>query len=234
MNQRLSRLAAVLGASGAGLTAVLLWMVFFWVPTEIAQGVVQRIFYVHVPAAWVAFLAFGMVAICSASYLWRRDDRFDLAAASAAEGGMIYTFVVLLTGPLWARVAWGTWWVWEPKLTLTLLLWFIYIGYFLVRASTGNSQRGKRFSAVLGIVGALDMPLIYFSVVWFRSLHPGPVVIKSEETGIAPQMLATLLVGLAATTLVFLSLFLLRYRLARIGQVRACQEVVDKEGLQAV
>ena len=213
--------ALLFGSIGATLMVVLHWMVFFRVPTERTQGVVQRIFYVHVPAAWVAFLAFGIVAVCSALYLRRKDDRFDLAALSAAEGGMVYTVIVLLTGPLWGRVAWGTWWVWEPKLTLTLLLWFIYVGYFLVRTSTHHADRGKRFAAVIGIVGALDIPLIYFSVVWFRSLHPGPVVMKADGPGLEPRMLVTLFVGLAATTLVFLSLFLYRYRLARIRQVLA-------------
>ena len=131
---------------------------------------------------------------------------------------MVFTVIVLLTGPLWGRVAWGAWWVWEPKLTLTLLLWFIYLGYFLVRASTDNSERGKRFAAVLGIVGALDIPLIYFSVVWFRSMHPGPVVMKADGPSIEPQMLATLFMGLAASTLIFFSLFLFRYRLERVKQ----------------
>lgn len=219
MNPRLRWLALLCGTLGITLMVILHWMVFFWVPTERTQGVVQRIFYVHVPAAWVAFLAFGIVAVFSVLYLRRKDDRFDLAAVSAAEGGMVYTAIVLLTGPLWGRVAWGTWWVWEPKLTLTLLLWFIYVGYFLVRASTDHSERGKRFAAVLGIFGALDIPLIYFSVVWFRSLHPGPVVVKAGGPGLELPMLVTLFLGLGATTLIFLSLFFFRYRLARIRQV---------------
>ena len=103
----------------------------------------RRIFYIHVPAAWVAFMAFGIVAICSAIYLWLKDERLDMAAVAAAEGGMLFTTIVLLTGPLWGRVAWGTWWTWEPRLTLTLLLWFIYLGYFLVRSSTENPEKGK-------------------------------------------------------------------------------------------
>ena len=106
----------------------------------------------------------------------------------------------------------------DPKLTLTLLLWFIYLGYFLVRASTDNSERGKRFSAVLGIVGALDIPLIYFSVVWFRSMHPGAVVVREGGPSIEPEMLATLLTGLASATLIFIALFLFRYRLERVKQ----------------
>lgn len=203
-----------LSACAIGLAGVLAlhWMVFFWVPTEATMGVVQRIFYIHVPAAWVAFLAFGIVALCSAVYLWLGDDRLDRAAVSAAEGGMVFTTIVLLTGPLWAKVAWGRWWEWEPRLTLTLLLWFIYLGYFMVRRATENPERGRRFAAVVGIVGALDIPLIHLSVVWFRSLHPGPVVMKPEGPTLDPRMLATLLVGGACFFVLFLGLMALRYR----------------------
>lgn len=203
---------SVLGVLGMGL---LHWMVFFWVPTESTMGVVQRIFYIHVPAAWVAFLAFGIVALTGAIYLWLGDERLDMASVAAAEGGMVFTTVVLLSGPLWARIAWGTWWTWEPRLTLTLLLWFIYLGYFLVRRSTESPQRGKKLAAVVGIVGALDIPLIHLSVVWFRSLHPQPVVVKPEGPTLDPDMLATLMTGLGAFTLLFFGLFLFRYGLAR-------------------
>jgi len=199
---------AMLGVVGV---LVLHWMVFFWTPTEANQGIIQRIFYIHMPSAVVAFLAFGIVAICSALYLWLGDDHLDQAAVAAAEGGIVFTTIVLLTGPLWGRIAWGTYWTWEPRLTLTLLLWFIYLGYFLVRASTENPDRGKRFAAVVGIVGALDIPLIHLSVRWFRSLHPGPVVIKPEGPTLAPQMMTTIMVGLVSLLLLFAGIFLIRY-----------------------
>ena len=232
MSSRIRWTGAVLGILGIILTLVLHWMVFFWVPTERTMGVVQRIFYIHVPAAWVAFMAFGIVAICSAMYLWLKDDRLDMAARAAAEGGMLYTTIVLLTGPLWGRVAWGTWWTWEPRLTLTLLLWFIYLGYFLVRSSTENPERGKRFAAVVGIVGALDIPLIHMSVVWFRSLHPAPVVMKPEGPSLDPAMLNTLFMGLAASTLVFFAFFLFRYGLERMEQALAHREMVAEAAPQ--
>ncbi len=126
---RIRRGGLTLAALGVTLTVLLHWMVFFWVPTEMSMGVVQRIFYIHVPAAWVAFMAFGIVALTGAVYLWLEDERLDMASVAAAEGGMVFTTLVLLTGPLWGKVAWGTWWTWEPRLTLTLLLWFIYLGY---------------------------------------------------------------------------------------------------------
>lgn len=197
----------------AGVAAILLmhWMVAFWVPTEAAQGVVQRIFYVHVPAAWTTFLAFGIVALASAAYLWLHDERADAAAVAAGEGGLIFGAIMLTSGPLWGRVAWGTYWTWEPRLTLTLLLWFTYLGYFLIRGSVADPRRGKRFAAVVAIVGSLNIPLIHVSVSWFRSLHPGPVVIKPEGPTLHPDMLATLLVSLAGFTMLFLGLFALRY-----------------------
>ena len=212
---------AVLGVVGI---LVLHWMVWFWTPTEASMGVIQRIFYIHVPSAWVAFFAFGIVALCSAMYLWLGDERLDQAAVCAAEGGMIFTTIVLLTGPLWGRVAWGTYWTWEPRLTLTLLLWFIYLGYFLVRSSTENPERGKRFAAVVGIVGALDIPLIHLSVIWFRSLHPTPVVMKPEGPSLAPEMLGTLMVGLLSFTLLFLGVLIMRYTVEVASRVVALRE----------
>ena len=213
MSARIRWSAVALGILGIALVLLVHWQVFFWVSTERTMGVVQRIFYIHVPAAWVAFMAFGIVAVCSATYLWLKDERLDMAAVAAAEGGMLFTGVVLLTGPLWGKVAWGTWWSWEPRLTLTLLLFFIYLGYFLVRSSTENPERGKRFAAVVGIVGALDIPLIHLSVQFFRSLHPEPVVMRPEGPSLPGDMLTTLFTGLAAFTVLFFAFFLFRYGL---------------------
>ena len=195
---------------------VVYWMSFFWVSTEVTQGIAQRIFYVHVPAAWTSFLAFGLAALFSGMYLWLRDERLDRAAVSAAEGGMIFATIMLTTGPLWGKIAWGTYWTWEPRLTLTLLLWFIFLGYFLVRSSNENPEKGKRHAAVVAIVGALDIPFIHLSVIWFRSLHPEPVVIKPEGPTLPGDMLTTLLMSLGAFTVLFLGLFLLRYSLENL------------------
>jgi heme exporter protein C len=206
----------LLGLAGVALTILFHWQVFFWVPTEASMGIVQRIFYIHLPAAWVAFFAFGIVAICSAVYLWLGIEKLDQAARAAAEGGLVFTTIVLTSGPLWGKIAWGTWWTWEPRLTLTLLLWFIYVGYFMVRGSTDSPDRGKKFAAVVGIVGALNIPLIHMSVLWFRSLHPQPVVARTDGAQLHPDMLSTLFTALGAWTLVFLALFLLRYGTARL------------------
>lgn len=206
----------VLSLLGSALFVVLLWMVFFWVPTEAVQGVVQRIFYVHVPSAWVAFMAFGVVALSSVMYLWLKDERFDRAAVAAAEGGMVFTTIVLLTGPLWGKIAWGAYWVWEPRLTFTLLLWFIYLGYFMVRNATENPEKGRRFAAVVGIVGALDIPLIHVSVLWFRSLHPQPVVMNADGPALDADMGITIGVAVLAFTILFFGLMMLRYQVETV------------------
>jgi heme exporter protein C len=209
---------------GLLLLGFVYWLSFSWVSTEASQGIVQRIFYVHVPAAWVAFMAFGVVALTSAMYLWLRDDRLDRAALAAAEGGMIFATIMITTGPLWGKIAWGTYWTWEPRLTLTLLLWFIYLGYFMVRSSSENAERGKRFAAVVGIVGALDIPLIHLSVIWFRSLHPQPVVAKPEGPSLPGDMLTLLMVSLLAFTILFAGMFLLRYALETLRDAADARE----------
>ncbi len=225
MNPKRIRWGVVgLGTLGIAAVVVLHWMVFFWVPTESSMGVIQRIFYIHLPAWWVTFMAFGMVALCSAVYLWLGDERLDMAALAAAEGGMLFATIGLLTGPLWARVAWGAWWVWEPRLTLALLLWFIYLGYFLVRRSTTNPEQGKRLAAVVGIIGVLDIPLIHISVSWLRSLHPEAVVMRPDGPNLDSAMLWTLMVGLLAFTLLFSSLFLARYAVERLERELALRE----------
>ncbi|MSR22683.1 MAG: cytochrome C assembly protein [Gemmatimonadetes bacterium] len=219
MSLRSIRLAAlILGVLGVGVTLFFHWLVFFWVSTEATLGVVQRIFYLHVASAWVAFLAFGIVALCSAVYLWLGDEKLDQAARSAAEGGMVFTTIVLIAGSLWARISWGIWWTWDPRLTLTLLLWFIYLGHFMVRNATESPERGKKFAAVVGLVGALNIPLIHVSVLWFRSLHPQPVVARTDGPQLPSDMITVLFVALFAFTLVFFSLFLLRYAVARLEE----------------
>jgi heme exporter protein C len=210
------RWAAWLIVLGGATILAVFWLIFFYVPTEREMGIVQRIFYLHAPAAWVMELAFGIVALCSLAYLWLRDDRLDAIAVSSAEIGLIFTTIVLVTGPLWGSIAWGAWWVWEPRLTLTLLLWFIYAGYFMLRGATENPERGKRFAAVLGIIGAIDIPLIHLSVQWFRSQHPKPVIMKPEGPTAAPEIVQTLLLSLLGFTLLYFGLLLYRYGLERL------------------
>lgn len=210
------RASTALALTGLALVVVLHWMVFFWVNTEVTMGIVQRIFYIHVPAFWVAFVAIAIAALCSAIYLWLRDERLDMLAVAAAEGGMLLTTVGLITGSLWGKIAWGTYWTWDMRLTLTLLLWFIYLGYFMVRGATQDPERRARLAAVVAIVGALDLPLIHVSVLWFRSLHPQPVLLDTRQPmNLDPDMLMTLMVGLLALTVVFVGVMGFRYGLER-------------------
>jgi heme exporter protein C len=239
ISMRGTRIAATLLATLAtGVILLAFWMIFFYVPTERTMGVVQRIFYVHVPTAWVSFIAFFLVALCSAGYLWLRDPRLDAIAVSAAELGTVLISAALITGPLWARIAWGTWWTWEPRLTLTLLLWFIYIGYFMLRGSTENPERGKRFAAVLGVVAAFNIPLIHMSVQWFRSLHPQPVILRPEGPQADPEIVQTLLVSFLGFTLLFFALLLYRYGAERLDDhlktIRAARRVQRRTTVQGV
>jgi heme exporter protein C len=205
----LGRLVDRVGVLAALALLVDLATIFFYAPTERLQGDVQRIFYVHLPLAIGAFLAFGVVFAASLLYLWKRDARYDLWARSSAQVGVLFTTLVLITGSLWAKPIWGTWWTWDARLTTTLVLWLIYVAYLMVRAYAGESGRAARYAAILGIVGFLDVPIIRQSVVWWRTLHPGPTVVQeSGGTGLPPAMLATLAVSLTAFLLLYAYLVL--------------------------
>lgn len=198
-------------AGGVILLFLTHWLVFAWVPSDARQGFIQHLFYIHVPAAWITEVAFLATAFFSAIYLWLRDERADAAAATAAEGGLFFAVILLVSGPLWGRVAWGTPWTWEPRLTLTLLLFFIFVGYFMVRGATRDPEKGRRFAAVVALVGVLDIPFIHMSVYWFRSLHPEPVVMRPEGPTAPTEMLVTLGISLLAYSLIFLGLARIRY-----------------------
>jgi heme exporter protein C len=190
-------------------------------PPDAIQGPAQRIFYIHAPSAWVAFLAFGIVGVCSVLYLALREPRLDRLAASSAEVGVVFTTGVLITGPIWARPIWGAWWTWDARLTSTLFLWFIFFGYLMLRSAVLEPGQRARFSAVLGILGALLVPFIHVSVVWFRTLHPQPVVLKPEGPTLPGSMLATLLGSFGVFTLLFAALVWQRYAQAELADAKA-------------
>lgn len=194
------------GLSFALMTAAV-GLIFFYAPTEREMGDIQRIFYFHVPLAWIAFLAFFIVALCGALYLWKREPKWDAVAHSSAEIGVLFTTLVLITGPLWARPVWGSWWEWEARLTSSLVLWMIYLAYLLVRGYAAEEERGARFAAVVGIIGFLDVPIVYLSVNLWRTQHPPELV-----SDLGGAMLFTLIVSLFAFTVLFI--VLLRQRTA--------------------
>ncbi|HLW72377.1 MAG TPA: cytochrome c biogenesis protein CcsA [Candidatus Binataceae bacterium] len=223
------RTALRAGAPALALMLVALWMVFAWVPTEADQGIVQRIFYFHVACAWVAFVAFALVAVCGIFYLWLGQAIFDQLGYAAAEGGMIFCTLVLITGSIWARPIWGVWWTWDSRLTTTLILWLLYGGYLMLRAMSDDTPQTARFAAVLGIVATVDVPVIIVSVRMWRTIHPAVLVTRSGGHGLEdPRMVITLLVAVAAFTALFIWLLMLRVatvrasaRLGRLGQALA-------------
>lgn len=200
--------------------AVALWMALYYAPTEKTMGDAQRIFYFHVPSAWIGFLAFFLVFVSSVMYLLKGTRKWDVLALSAAEIGVVFTTLVLVTGPIWAKAAWGVFWTWDARLTTTLILWFIYIGYLTLR-STVDDIRKARLAAVLGIVGFLDVPVIYLSVTIWRTMHPTLVI--NDSGGLESAMRTTLFVALASFTLLFGLLLAARMRLEQKRDQLAAQ-----------
>lgn len=197
------------------LILLCLHAIFRTVPTEEKMGVVQRIFYFHVPSAFAGFLGVGLCALFSALYLYTRDRRMDRVAHASAELGVLFFTIVLITGPIWARPVWGVWWTGEVRLTSTLVLWLIYAGYLILRQSVENPEQGARFGAVIALIGALDVPIIYYSVEWWRGLHPKVLKVSGGQ-GLDPAMAKTLALCTVAFILLFLFLLLQRVRLGRL------------------
>ena len=199
--------------SGVSMVGVL-YLVFLYAPTDRNLGLSQRIFYFHVSMAWVGFLAFFWVLVGSVGYLWKRSQRMDRLAYSSAEIGVVFTTLMLITGVLWAKPTWGVWWTWDPKLTTSLILWLIYVAYLMLRAYSPRGDQGARFAAILGIIGFIDVPIIYLSVVWWRTIHPN--VVGTAATGsLEPSMRMVLMACTVAFTLLFAYLLMDRQALRR-------------------
>jgi len=182
-----------------------LYMAFIYAPRERIMGEVQRIFYFHVASAWLGMIAFLVVFICSILYLWKGRLVFDRIAACSGEIGVVFTTIVLTTGPIWAKQAWGVWWTWDPRLTSALVMWVMYVAYLVLRASLPESRKKLQFAAVYAIVAFLDVPIVFFSIRWWRrGMHPSDMVID-------PQMIQALIVACIAFTLLYF--LLLRVRL---------------------
>ena len=210
-------IAGGLWTTGAGLAALAAVYVVAieHTPIERFQGLPQKIFYVHVPAAWCALLAFSLVGIASALYLWLREPRLDLFAESTAEAGLVFSCVMLTTGPLWGKPVWGTWWTWDARLTLTLMLFFLFLGYRALRAAIPEPGERARFSAVVGILGLVLVPFVNLSVYLFRTLHPQPIVLKPSAPSLPWEMLRTLLLAVGAYTVLLSGFVTTRYGLGR-------------------
>ena len=197
--------------------SVAMFMALVFAPSERVQAEVYRLLFVHVPSAWLAFLAFGVVAIASALYLIRGSSRWDHLAAASAEVGVMFTTLTLATGSIWGRSVWGVWWQWDPRLTTTLVMWFIYAGYLSLRAYIDEPEIRYRSAAVLGVLGVVSIPLVWFSVEWWRGLHPTPSITRPGG-GMPQEMLITLLVSVGAFTMLYITLLQQRIRIQSVSE----------------
>ena len=201
----------ILLAASAALMALTLYMVYLWAPTEQNLGISQRIFYFHVPLGWIGMVSIIVVAAASVMHLATGRQKWDDLAYSTAELGSVFASLILVTGALWGKPSWGVWWTWDVKLTTTLVLWFVYVGYLMARAYGPPGAQGKRFASVIALIGAVDAPIIYKAADWWRSAHPSTNV----PFDIDQRMLLTLLVSVAAFTALYVYLLMERYSLRR-------------------
>ena len=215
----------ILLAAAALLMLADLYLMLMVAPTDSVLGQVQRIFYFHVPIAVMSFLAFLVVFLASVVFLVKRSPGWDRLAHASAEVGVVFVTLALITGVIWARPVWNTWWTWEPRLTTTLILWLIYVAYLMIRSYAPSRERGQIYAAVVGIVGFVDVPIVYFSVIWWRSIHPAPVVGPLAGDGALNSTMLAVLLFSFLTFLVFFA-YLVAERMAildsedRLRQVR--------------
>ena len=210
-----------------------LYLALVWAPRERVMGDIQRIMYFHVATAWIAELAFVLVGLSSVIYLWLRERRWDIVAHASAEVGFVFCCFVMVTGPIWGKPVWGTWWTWDPRLTFSMILWLIYVAYLMLRAYGGEMAQVKRFLAILGILGTLDIPFLHFATMWWRGLHPESLTMTPDGfgAGMEQEMLTAMLVAAVTFTLLFFYLLGRRMALERMkDEVEELQERIDNIG----
>ena len=201
---------ALLFAS-AGLMGLTLYLIFFWVPTDQNLGVSYRIFYFHVPLAWLGMLSIIVVAVASLLHLRTGEEKWDSLAYATAELGVIFATLIIVTGSIWAKPVWGVWWTWDAKLTTTLILWFIFVGYLMIRAYGPKGSQGARYGSIIALLGAIDAPIIYKATDWWRTAHPE----NNIPLDIDDKMLVVFLVSLVAFTVLYVYMVIERYSLRR-------------------
>lgn len=216
----LERRGQALGTASLGLLLLGGYLGLRWAPPDVNQGDVMRIMYVHVPAVTDAYLGFFLTLVGSVVYLWKRDLKWDRLAGASAELGVLFTALTLAAGSIWANPTWGVWWTWDPRLTTTAILFVIYVGYMMLRALQPDPLARARQSAVVGIVGFVDIPIVNQSVSWWRSLHQSTSFPLLKDPLIDDRMEVALLVNVLAFLLIFLFLLGQRLRLARLEQER--------------
>lgn len=206
-------LKLVFNLSAGFVMLAALYAIFFYAPIEKTMGIVQKIFYLHVPAAFLAFFAFFITFIASIVYLCKKDLKWDRIAGCSVEIGVIFCTIVLITGPIWAKPVWNVWWTWDPRLTTTLILWFIYLAYLMLRGVVGENQRAN-LSAVFGIIGFVNVPLTFLAIRLWRTIHP--VVITPKGMNMSAPMKYTLILSLCGFGFLFFSLLVSRVKLEKM------------------
>lgn len=201
-----------------GIAGVVTFVVGMAVPQDAIQGQLSRILYVHVPGAWLAYLAFGITMAASAMYLWRSTLVWDRLAASSAEIGVYFTGLTLVLGMIWGKPTWGVWWTWDARLTLTAIMFFVYLGYLALRRTTDDIDARAKRSAILGVLAVVQIPLVHFSVVWWRSLHQAPTLLRPARPDMDGEMLLALLISVAMFTLMYIAMMVKRMELARLEE----------------
>lgn len=213
---RLGQWAKWLGIASVVAVLAMLYMALIYAPTERTQGQAQRIFYIHIGSAVITYVAYIVTAIASIGFLWKRSEWLDQLARSSAEVGLLINSILLVSGSIWGKAIWGTWWSWDARLTSTLILWFIYAGYLMLRAYGGDTPQIARSAAVIGIIGCIDIPIINQSVRWWRTLHPAPIVVR-ESPALPATMLQAMFVAMIAFFLLYLYLTIQRFRVEQLS-----------------
>jgi heme exporter protein C len=206
----------VLGAVAILLVIAAAYASFYVAPEERTMGVLQRIFYFHVSSAWAGMDAFLLCFIANLLYVWKRGQKYDWLGVSAAEVGLVLTTVVLITGPIWAKPAWGIYWTWDARLTSTFVLWLLYVSYLLLRTLIEEPERRALLSALFGIFAFIDVPLVFFSIRWWRTQHPAPVIMGSPGSGLDPTMKKVFLFSVLAMHVFAAFLIVERYVLEKM------------------
>lgn len=214
---QLVAIAALLGLAGIYVRALV------FTPVERFQGPAQKIFYIHAPAAWAALVAFAITGLLSLLFLVLKDRRLDLVAASSAEVGVAFATVMLTTGPIWGKPIWGTWWTWDARLTSTLFIFLLFVGYLALRNAVTNPSTRAQYSAVLGILALVLVPFIHVTVYWFRTLHPQPVLLKPSSPSLPGVMLVTLLLSIVVFTTLYVGFTMQRYALAVLREAKEAE-----------
>jgi len=219
------RLRPWLGITATAAAILASWMGLVWAPTDAVQGDVYRVIYVHVPTAWLAYLAFVIVFLASIGWLWTRRPWFDALAVASAEVGVVFTGLFIVAGSIWAKPTWGVWWTWDPRLVTTAIMFLMYLGYLLLRSLSTDFERRATRAAVLGVIAVVDIPIVHLSVLWMNSVHQLPTVARiGAGPALDAQMGMTLGVSVIAFTLVYFALLVERMELERRRQTRVLEQ----------